>query len=141
MKQSNSSQKSKESKYFDELRNENYDDSFQATSVWLRTVNSNSNLIDKKSEGIFINMKNYFATNKFRHWLLELLRQGQRCSAMERKKTFRFWSYTFSCRVTGLYKTKSLSFEWMILLIRFRDYRSFNIIVFLCKELIFFELS
>ena len=65
MKQSGSSQKSKESKYFDELRNENYDNSFPAAESWLR--NTNVNLLNKKSEGKFkMKFKNYFATNKFK---------------------------------------------------------------------------
>ena len=66
MKQSGSSQRSKESKYFDKLRNENYDNSFPVTEAWLRTANENlSN--KKKSEGnIIMNFKNYFTTHKAR---------------------------------------------------------------------------
>lgn len=70
MKLSDSSQKSKENKldnYFDELKNENYDDTFPLTEAWLKTVNTNLlNLENKKSERKFINMKNYFAANKFK---------------------------------------------------------------------------
>ncbi|MBK8553207.1 MAG: hypothetical protein IPL53_19970 [Ignavibacteria bacterium] len=64
MKQSNSLQKSKESKYFDELRTENFDDTFPATDSWLRNINLNLN--KKKSEGKLSHMKNYFAAHKFR---------------------------------------------------------------------------
>ncbi len=67
MKQSNSSQSSKESKYFDELRNENYDDTFQVTEAWLRNINANSSYSKiKKSEGVFSHMKKYFAANKLK---------------------------------------------------------------------------
>lgn len=64
MKQSNSLQKSKESKYFDELRTENFDDTFPATDAWLRNINLNLN--NKKSEGKISHMKNYFAAHKLR---------------------------------------------------------------------------
>ena len=60
MKQSESSQRSKESKYFDELRNENYDNSFPVTEAWLRTANENP-LNNKKTErNIIMKLKNYF---------------------------------------------------------------------------------
>lgn len=66
MKQSGSSQRSKESKYFDELRKENYDNTFQVTENWLRTANENL-LIKKKSErNIIMKFKNYFSAHKFR---------------------------------------------------------------------------
>lgn len=66
MKQSESSQRSKESKYFDELRNENYDNSFPVTEAWLRTANENI-LNNKKSErNIIMKFKNYFVSHKFR---------------------------------------------------------------------------
>lgn len=66
MKQSESSQRSKESKYFDDLRKENYDDTFQVTEVWLRTANENL-LNKKKSErNIIMKLKNYFSTHKFK---------------------------------------------------------------------------
>ena len=66
MKQSESSQRSKESKYFDELRNENYDNSFPVTEAWLRTANENP-LNNKKTErNIIMKLKNYFASHKFR---------------------------------------------------------------------------
>jgi len=66
MKQSESSQRSKESKYFDELRNENYDNSFPVTEAWLRTANENP-LNNKKTErNIIMKLKNYFTSHKFR---------------------------------------------------------------------------
>ncbi|MEO8210773.1 MAG: hypothetical protein ABI840_09425, partial [bacterium] len=75
MKQSSSSRKSKESNYqkyqsyIDELRKENFDESFPATQSWLRNINTNLiNLKSKRSEGNFtiMKMKNYFSANKFK---------------------------------------------------------------------------
>lgn len=66
MKQSNSSQTSKENnlnKYFDELKKESYDDTFSATEGWLHKI---TNLSTKKSERKFSIMKNYFSANKFK---------------------------------------------------------------------------
>ncbi len=66
MKQSGSSQKSKESKYFDALRNDNYDNTFQATGEWLRTANE-SLLNKKKSErNIIMKLKNYLSAHKLK---------------------------------------------------------------------------
>ncbi|MEO8665480.1 MAG: hypothetical protein ABI462_08275 [Ignavibacteria bacterium] len=69
MKQSASSTGQKENnpdpdKYFDELRKENYDGTFQPVEIWLRK--SSSILSNKNSERKFINMKNYFNSHKFR---------------------------------------------------------------------------
>ena len=66
MKQSESSQRSKESKYFDELRNENYDNSFPVTEAWLRTANENPSNNKKTERNIIMKLKNYFASHKFR---------------------------------------------------------------------------
>lgn len=66
MKQKNSLHKSKESKlnqYFDELRNENFEDTFRATENWLKTADAK---LQTKSERKFFKMKNYFLANKFR---------------------------------------------------------------------------
>ena len=57
----------------------------------------------------------YFTANKCRNGLLELLRQGECRITLERKKTFRIWCYTFACRFTCIYKTKSLSFAKLII--------------------------
>lgn len=67
MKQSISSGKSKQSnlnKYFDELRNENFEQTFPSAENWLRTVNSNYSNI--KTERKFSHMKNFFAANKLK---------------------------------------------------------------------------
>ncbi len=67
MKQSNSSQTSKENslnKYFDEIRKETYNDTFSATEGWLRKINTN--LSTNKSERKFSYMKNYFSANKMK---------------------------------------------------------------------------
>ncbi len=66
MKQSESSQRSKESKYFDELRNENYDNSFPVTEAWLRTANENLLIKEKSERNIIMKFKNYFTSHKFR---------------------------------------------------------------------------
>ncbi len=66
MKQSNSSQKSKESKYFDEIRNENFDETFPVTEAWLRNINANSLNNNSKRNSIYMNIKNYFTINKFK---------------------------------------------------------------------------
>lgn len=66
MKQSESSQTSRENKYFDALRNDNYDNTFQATGEWLRTANE-SILNKKKSERNFImKLKNYLTAHKLK---------------------------------------------------------------------------
>ncbi len=69
MKQSDSSPRSRGNnsdpdKYFEELRKENYDNTFQQVEVWLR--NSSIKLSNKNSERKFSNMKNYFSAHKFR---------------------------------------------------------------------------
>ena len=59
MKHSNSSQRPKESKYFDEIRNENYDDTFDKTDTWLRNANekfTNSNSTNSDRKPGFINI-------------------------------------------------------------------------------------
>lgn len=67
MKQSISSEKSEQNKldkYFDEIRKENYEQTFSSSAGWLRSVYSNQS--KNKSERIFSNMKNFFAQNKLR---------------------------------------------------------------------------
>lgn len=67
MKQSNSSQKSKENnldKYFDIIREENYNNTFPIAEGWLRKVNTN--LSTQKSERKFIIMKNFYLANKMK---------------------------------------------------------------------------
>ncbi|MDQ3022427.1 MAG: hypothetical protein M3R36_17950 [Bacteroidota bacterium] len=72
MKQSSSSPKSKESnykKYFEELRKENFDESFPSTESWLRSIDTNLiNSKNEKSERKFtiMKIKNYFTANKFK---------------------------------------------------------------------------
>lgn len=71
MKQSDSSQKSRESKldiYFDELKSKNYDDTFPAAEAWLRTINTNLSNHKNKTERKFsyMNIKKYFTANKFK---------------------------------------------------------------------------
>lgn len=65
MKQINSSQKSEESKlnkYFDKIREENYNDTFADTGNWLYSINNIKT--SKNSERKFSRMKNYFKSHK-----------------------------------------------------------------------------
>jgi len=67
MKQSDFSPKPEENKlekYFDSLKKENFDDTFEAAGNWIRSANIN--LTNKKSERKFLQMKNYLSANKFK---------------------------------------------------------------------------
>ncbi|MEP7146436.1 MAG: hypothetical protein ABI792_05460, partial [bacterium] len=69
MKQSGSSPASEESnavpdKYFNELRKENYENTFQPVEAWLRNIHSKN--LNKNSERKFSNMKNYFKVHRIR---------------------------------------------------------------------------
>jgi hypothetical protein len=67
MKQINSSQRSEESnlkKYFDKIREENYDDTFNETGVWLNSINKIQTT--KNSERGFVKMKDYFKSHKLK---------------------------------------------------------------------------
>lgn len=67
MKQSDLQRKPKENdlkKYFDLIRNENYEDTFPSTAGWLRSAGVNS--IIKNTERKKFNMNKFFAVNKFR---------------------------------------------------------------------------
>lgn len=67
MKQINSSQKSEENnlkKYFDKIREENYEDTFTETSVWLNSINKIQTT--KNSERGITKMMKYFKSHKLK---------------------------------------------------------------------------
>lgn len=69
MKQSDCYRKQTENKYsemFDFLKQENYDDSFYKSEIWLRGEESSDITKIKKNERIFIKMKNYFISHKLK---------------------------------------------------------------------------
>lgn len=69
MKQSDLSQKQTENKlgrYFEELKKENYEDTFHNTQTWLLNLDSQLSLKNNFTERILIKMKNFLSLNKFR---------------------------------------------------------------------------